>query len=103
MVAVDARVEVRPDVLAEMWNADPEAGRLGCAELEPVAGRAFLPGVVELIAIPLAVNVASDVVCAIVRRLLAARSGDGEDLEVVEVQIADRDRVIVVRTTRSSR
>jgi orotate phosphoribosyltransferase len=75
---------------------------VGSAVLEPGRRGAFLPGVVELVAIPLLVNVASAALCALVSRLVASRApADGEgELEVLEVSVSDGERVIVVRRTR---
>lgn len=105
LVAVDPAIDVAPVELVARWEADDEARELGAAELEPVSGRVFVPGLVELVAIPLVVNVASSALCALVKRLVAGRSGEDEStgLDVVEVQLRDGDRVIVVRGTRAAR
>ena len=100
VVAVDPSVGVAAAVFALAWEADAEAGVLGSAVVEPAGGRAFVPGLVELVAIPLAVNLASSALCALVARLISARKSDGGDVEVLEVTVSDGDRVVVVRTSR---
>lgn len=100
VVAVDPSVGVEAGVFASAWDADAEAAVLGSAVVEAAGGRAFVPGLVELVAIPLAVNLASSALCALVARLIGARKDHGVDVEVVEVTVTDGDRVVVVRTSR---
>lgn len=100
VVAVDPSVGVDARAFASAWQADAEARGLGLAVVEPAGGRALVPGLVELVAIPLAVNLASSALCALVARLISARKSDGVDVEVVEVTVADGDRVVVVRSSR---
>jgi hypothetical protein len=92
-------------MLAASWDTDEEAKRLGSAVLEPVQGEVLLPGLVELVAIPLLVNVASTALCTLVSRLVRSRRSTSEevDLEVVEMSITEGERVIVVRRTRRMR
>ena len=100
VIALDPGVGVSPAGLAVAWDADEQARALGPATVE-VSGRGdFLPDVLTLVAIPVAVNVASTAITAMVSRLVArlrdARP-DQPEIEVTETTTADGDRVLVVR------
>jgi hypothetical protein len=56
-VAPDPQLGIGVTALAPCWDADDEARNLGQAEVESASADIFLPGVVELVAIPVAVNV----------------------------------------------
>jgi hypothetical protein len=103
LVAVDPDVGVTPNQLVTAWRADSEAVSLGAAAVEPTEGQQYLPGLMELITIPLAVNVASNIIYDLLRRLVSqARSNQEQDLEVMEVTTAQGDRVVVVRAVRGA-
>lgn len=100
MVALDQAVGVSAAGFAAAWDGDAEARTAGPASVEASAPGAYLPDAMTLVAIPLAVNLGSSAVCALVGRLVTRlRSADSHepDLEVVEVGDADGDRVVVVR------
>jgi hypothetical protein len=98
--AFRSQVGITPEELAAVWGADP--GSLGAAAVEPADGQQYLPGLMELITIPLAVNVASNIIYDLIRRLVSGlRQNPGrDDFEVVEVTTAQGDRVVVVRPSR---
>lgn len=99
LVALDPGAGVRPAQLAAAWNADAEASVVGVARVEATGGGEFLPGVLELIVVPLAVNVASSAVYDLVRRLatrLRPERDKGLCMEVAELTSSD-DHVVVVR------
>jgi hypothetical protein len=100
VIALDPGVGVSPAGLAAAWDADEKARALGPATVEASARGDFLPDVLTLVAIPMAVNVASTAITAMVSRLVArlrdARPGQ-PDIEVTETTSADGDRVLVVR------
>lgn len=102
LIALDRGVEVRPAELVAAWNADDEAQVAGTARAEAVGGSDFFPGVVELVVIPLLVNVGSGAVYDVLKTLLSKlhpdRHGRRPELEITEVMTRDGDRVIVVRT-----
>jgi hypothetical protein len=100
LVALDPGVEVTPDELVTAWRGDSEAASLGAATVEPADGRQYLPGLMELITIPLAVNVASNIIYDLLRRLASRARNQEQDLEVMEVTTAQGDRVVVVRPVR---
>lgn len=100
VVALDRGVRVSAAGFAAAWDGDAEARAAGAASVEEGGPGVFLPDAVTLVAIPLAVNLASSAACALVGRLVARlRAADrGEpDVEVAEIAGADGDRVIVVR------
>lgn len=100
VVALDQGVGVSAAGFAAAWDADAEARAAGAASVEAAGPGVYLPDAVTLVAIPLAVNLASSAVCALVGRLVAGlRGADRSEpgLEVVEVGDADGDRVVVVR------
>jgi hypothetical protein len=100
VIALDRGVGVSPAGLAVAWDNDEQARALGPATVEASARGDFLPDVLTLVAIPVAVNVASTAITAMVSRLVArlrdARPGQPE-IEVTETTSADGDRVLVVR------
>jgi hypothetical protein len=116
VVAIDPAVGVGAGDLSLAWAADEEARGLGEASVEGSAPGQFLPGLVELVVVPLVVNVASEVLSTLVRRVLdrvrrgqadsGASPADGVNLVpggapadvVVEVsETAPGQRVVVVR------
>ena len=101
LIALDPAAGVKPDELAAAWNADTEATVAGTARAEETGGEEFFTGVVELVVIPLLVNVASSAVYDLVKRLVTRlRSDRGKEpgLEITEVTTRDGDRVVVVRS-----
>ncbi|MEU0548762.1 hypothetical protein [Micromonospora sp. NPDC005979] len=103
VVAVDPAVGVEPAALAKAWDSDEEAAGLGTAAVQPSSPGAFLPGLAELIWVPLAVNLASSVLYDLLRRLLVQQrpAVDVTELELAETVSGD-DRVVVVRVRRSA-
>jgi hypothetical protein len=106
-VALDRDLGIGVAALAAAWDADDEARRLGPAQVEPSGAGIFLPGVVELVAIPLAVNVANgalyDLLKCLITKLRDAGKVSSEELEVAEFTTASGDRLVVVRSRRQSR
>jgi hypothetical protein len=99
LVALDAGVGVSPADFARSWGEDKQAAVLGAASVRPAGGEIFLPGLVELVAVPIVVDVASAGISDLVRRLVRrGRPADSSvDLELVDVQTKNGDRVVVVR------
>lgn len=103
LLAVDPDVGVEPGRLAAVWDADAEASALGRAVLRRSEPGVFLPGLVELVVVPLAVSLTSSVLYDLVRGLLRrCRPGrsDVADLELVESTTGQGDRLLVVRVRR---
>jgi hypothetical protein len=103
VVVLDPGVAVSAAELAAAWDADQEARAAGSATVETAKPGDFF-GVLELVVIPLAVNVASSGITAIVGRLMAklrpAQPGQ-PDLEIAEMTGADGDHVVIVRSRRT--
>jgi hypothetical protein len=104
LVAVDATVGVSARAFAEAWAQEPDAAAAGPAKVEEAQEGTFLPGVAELVWVPLAVNLAAAVVYDLVRRVAnrAARPREVSEIEIVEFTTATGDRVVVTRAKRES-
>ena len=70
-VVVAPDTGIAPGALAAAWNADGEASAAGMARVEAAGGRDFFPGLVELVVIPLAVNLASSAGYDLLKGLIA--------------------------------
>jgi hypothetical protein len=100
LVALGQGVGVSPSSFAAAWDDDEEAHSMGSATVDTPVRGVFLADVLALVVIPLLVNVGSNTVYDLVRRLVAkARSPqtDQPDLELVEVENNNGDRIVVVR------
>jgi hypothetical protein len=104
LVAVDATVGVSAQAFAEAWAQEPDAAAAGPVKVEELPEGSFLPGVTELVWVPLAVNLAAAVVYDIVRRVAgrAAHRREVSEIEIVEFTTASGDRVVVTRAKRES-
>lgn len=102
VLAVDPAVGVTPAAVAAAWGAEEETAALGPAAVETARAGTLLPGLLELVTIPLAVNLASSVVYDVVRRLLVRSrpKADVTDLELHLTETASGDRTMVVRLRR---
>jgi hypothetical protein len=104
-VALDHGVGVEPAGLAAAWNADRDASAIGSANVEVDRGGEFLPTALELVAVPLAVNVASSAVYDLVRRLVRdLRHGrdSSRTIELTEMTTSAGDWVVVVRSRETA-
>ena len=106
LVALDPDVEVTAEVFVAAWADDPDTRESGPATVEQARPNTFLPGLAELVVVPLAVNLASAVVYDVVRRVVR-RAGnrqqtrDVSEVEVIDFTSADGDRIVVVRSRRT--
>jgi hypothetical protein len=99
LVALDPGAGVDPAVLAAAWNGDEAAAAAGVARVDAAGPREFIPGVVELVVVPLAVNLASSAVYDLVKRLVRGLRHDDQDQaepELAETH-ADGDLIVVIR------
>jgi hypothetical protein len=98
-IVLDPGVGVTPARFVALWAEDAHASALGHVEVRPAEGEVFLPGLVEFVAIPMGVNLATEAVIELVRRLVRRGRNAQPDveLELVEVRRANGDRVVVVR------
>jgi hypothetical protein len=105
VVVLDDGVGVSPAELAAVWADDAEARAAGGASVEAAPPGDFFSGL-ELVVIPLLVNLASSAITGLVGRLVDKARPDraGQDeLEITETTGADGDRVVVVRLRGVSR
>jgi len=101
VIAVAPGAGFEPGAMAAAWNADPEASAAGTAGLEAAGGGGvFFPGVVDLVVIPLAVNLASSGAYDLAKKLAARlrpAAGDKPRVERPEVTAGGGDVIIVIR------
>jgi hypothetical protein len=99
VVMLDPAVPVAPADLAAAWDRDEEARAAGTATVETAVPGDFL-GVLEIVVVPLAVNLMTNAVTALVGKLMARlrpEQPDQPDLEIAELTQANGDRVVFVR------
>ncbi|MGY0231175.1 hypothetical protein [Longispora urticae] len=99
VLVTDPELGVGPEALLAELTADGEAAAWGPAALESPRSVGFPIGPMEVVVIPLAVNLVSSVLYDVLRRLVtrARRDQPVLDLEVTEVTTAAGDRVVVTR------
>jgi hypothetical protein len=105
VVALDARAGVSPEELAEAWNGDDEARAVGEAGLEFPAPGEYLADVLALVVIPLLVNLGSSAAYDLVRRPATEADlaqPEAPALEIVQLDRANGDRILVVRQRRNT-
>ena len=105
LVAVEPGAGIAPGVLAEAWNADGEASAAGTARVEAAGGRDFFSGL-ELVVIPLAVNLASSASYDLLKGLIARLrrgQGDAPPLDIADGPAGGGYMVVVVRVGGASR
>ena len=67
-LAVDPALEIGAAELVAAWEADEEARRLGSAGVEAAGRDMLLPGIAELVVIPLAVDIGGGALYDLVKR-----------------------------------
>lgn len=112
VVMVDPAAGVSALAFSAAWFQDDGARELGTPSVEAAPPGQFLPGVVELVVIPLLVGVAGDALGRLVRRVLdrarqsapaepdvavTAAGGDGGADVLVEVVVEQGVHTVVVR------
>lgn len=108
LVALDPSSGIEASSFAAAWSRYAEEQRTGGrASVMPAREAAFLYGVVELVAIPLAVNLGSSALYDMVKRMLrASRAPAGaevDDLEISEALSARGETILVVRAREDRR
>jgi hypothetical protein len=99
VVVLDPSVVVTPADLAAAWDSDEETHSAGTATVETAVPADFF-GVLELVVVPLAVNLATNVITALVGKLMAKLRPERPhqpDLEIAEMTRGNGDRIVVVR------
>lgn len=100
LVALEPAVGLSAAEVVVSWEADDEARAVSSVEVEAARGGQFMPGLVELILIPGAVNLATAALYDLVRRVIRRSRPDRHELselELVEVTTGLGDRVVMVR------
>lgn len=101
-VTIDPSVGVSPADFVAAWGQDADAMATGTARVEKARGEVFVPGLVELVVVPLAVNLVSSALYDLVRHIVmkARRGKEVSEVEVVELATAEGERLVVVRCRR---
>jgi hypothetical protein len=103
LVAVEATVGVSAEEFVAAWTevVDDDTSAPP-PQVEAATGATFLPGLTELVVIPLAVNMASAVLYDLIRRALrqAGKRHEVTEVELAEITTAQGDRVVVARARR---
>lgn len=112
-VVLDPAVGVSAAQFAAGWDADPDTS--GGAAVAPAPAGVFLPGVLELVVVPLVVNLAASGLYDLIRQIVirtrdhqqrnattsapttTSRPREVSELEVRDVTTANGDRLLVVR------
>jgi hypothetical protein len=105
VVALDRGVGVSPAEFAAAWARDDEARTVGQADLGSSPHGEYVADVLMLVVIPLLVNISSSALYDLVRRIIArshAAERESPSLELVEVTLANGDRILVVRSGSQS-
>ena len=100
LVALGPAAGVDPAGLVAAWNADGQAIATGVARVELAGPSEFVPGVMELVVVPLAVNLASSVAYDVLKRLLSGlrhEHGQSAEPQLSEVRTGGGDLVVVIR------
>lgn len=100
LLALDPDAGMSPAALAAAWNANDRAALAGIARVETAGPGEFIPGVVELVVVPLAVNLASNAVYDLVKRVLndlRHDSGQSPEPELPQARTSGGDLVVVIR------
>lgn len=94
----DPDLKVNAQEIADLWASDPEAREIltGPPEARRERPGVFLPGVVEFVVLPLAVNVASTILIDLTTRIYR-RYRPAEMPVVEEIPDGDGDRTVVTR------
>ncbi|MGQ0775510.1 MAG: hypothetical protein ACT4NY_13985 [Pseudonocardiales bacterium] len=103
LVGLDPALGMSPAELAASWDADERARTRAAAEQEAAPSGEFFPGLLELVVLPVAVNLASSVLYGLVKQVIhRARPEQRErcELELLETTTALGDRLLVVRMVK---
>lgn len=100
LVGLDPALQMSPADLATGWGADEQARAHGAVEQDAAPSGEFFPGLLELVVLPVAVNLASSLLYSLVKRVIrrARPEPRGHDeLELLETTTTRGDRLLVVR------
>lgn len=100
VVLLDPSVGIDSAGLAAAWNADETTAAVGSARVAADRGE-FIPGAVEMVVVPLAVNLASSAAYDLVKKILRGLRRDHEharEPKVTGARAGSGDLVVMVRT-----
>lgn len=100
LVGLDPALEMSAADLAAGWDADERARAHGATEQDAAPSGEYFPGLLELVVLPVAVNLASSILYNLVKQVIRrARSEPPErpELALMETTTAQGDRLLVVR------
>lgn len=103
LVGLDPALEMSPANLAAGWDADERARAHGAAEQDAAPSGEFFPGLLELVVLPVAVNLASSVLYDLVKRVIRQARPESRELELLETTTARGDRLVMVRLVQERR
>jgi hypothetical protein len=100
LVALGPGAGVDPVGLVAAWNADDQAVAAGVARVEAAGPGEFIPGVMELVVVPLAVNLASSAVYDVLKNVLGRlrhEHGQSAEPQLSQTRTSGGDLVVVIR------
>lgn len=100
LVGLDPALGMSAADLAAGWGADERARAHAAAEQDAAPSGEFFPGLLELVVLPVAVNLASSVLYGLVKRVIRRarpEPPEGGELELLETTTDQGDRLLVVR------
>lgn len=103
LVGLDPTLGMSAADLAASWGTDERARARAAAEQEAAPSGEFFPGLLELVVLPVAVNLTSSVLYDLVKRVIQrARPEPPErcELELLETTTVQGDRLLVVRSVQ---
>jgi hypothetical protein len=98
LLALDAGAGVDAAGLAAAWNANAGTATVGAARVDSAGQAGLFPGLVELVVVPLSVNLASSAAYDLLKGLLKKLRKD-EDQDLTQATTGDGDLVIVIRAS----
>ncbi|MGH3938391.1 MAG: hypothetical protein ACRDTG_07105 [Pseudonocardiaceae bacterium] len=105
LVGLDPSLGMSAADLAASWSADEQARARAAAEQEAAPSGEFFPGLLELVVLPVAVNLTSGVLYDLVKRAIRRARPESPErckLELLETTTAKGDRLLVVRLVKES-
>lgn len=105
LVGLDPALGVSVADLAAGWDADERARAHAAAEQDATPSGEFFPGLLELVVLPVAVNLTGSVLYDLVKRVIRrARPEPPErcELELLETTTPQGDRLLMVRSVQQN-
>lgn len=106
LVGLDPALGMSAADLAASWGADERARASAAAEQDAAPSGEFFPGLLELVVLPVAVNLVSSVLYDLVKRAIRRAQPEPPErceLELLETTTPQGDRLLVVRSAQQDR